>query len=245
MNNYNKAQGFSLVEIAIVLVIVGLLLGTFIGSFTGRIDATRRDNTKKELIDIKQALTGFAFTNGHLPCPDTNVPPDGLENNNRVAGVCNPAGAVGVLPWITLGLGSADAWDTRYRYWVDNVYADDGTVGNVFSLFSANGSGVIQQPDYVADASGATLTNMAENVVAVVFSHGKNTLGGSNLNNVVNAIPATNVDELENDNNGGVFVSRPPSAINATTAGGEFDDIVIWLSEFELKAKMVEAGKLP
>ena len=28
-------------------------------------------------------------------------------------------------------------------------------------------------------------------------------------------------------------------------AGKEFDDIVIWISEFELKAKMVEAGKLP
>ena len=245
MNNYSKAQGFSLVEIAVVLVIVGLLLGTFIGSFAGRIDTTRRDNAKKELVEIKQALLGFAFTNGYLPCPDTNVPPDGIENNNRVAGVCNPAGAVGLLPWITLGLGNADVWDTRYSYWVDNVYADDGTVTNVFSLLSANGSGVIQQPDYVADATGATLANMAANIVAVVFSHGKNTLGGRNINNVVSAIPVTNVDELENVSNDGVFVSRPPSDVNTTTAGGEFDDIVIWLSEFELKAKMVDAGKLP
>ena len=39
-----------------ILVIIGFLVGSFIGTFADRIDTTRRDNTKKELDDIK---TGF------------------------------------------------------------------------------------------------------------------------------------------------------------------------------------------
>jgi len=105
------------------------------------------------------------------------------------------------------------------------------------------------EPDYVTDPTGATLGNLAVNVVAVVFSHGKNTFGGRSVSDGLNpVIPVANVDELENiDNDGvnGIFVECPPTTDDATTAGGEFDDILIWLTEYELKAKMVEAGVLP
>jgi len=40
-------------------------------------------------------------------------------------------------------------------------------------------------------------------------------------------------------------VSRPPSDVGASTPGGEFDDIVFWISDYEIKARMVEAGMLP
>jgi len=150
---------------------------------------------------------------------------------------------------VTLGLARGDAWNTRYRYWVDNTYAIDNTVPNSsFTLGppTLNGAGVIQEPDYVVDPTGATLGNLAENVVAVVFSHGKNTFGGRSISDALNpVIPAANVDELENTDNNAAFVKRPPTTVDATTAGGEFDDILIWISEYELKAKMVEAGILP
>ena len=59
------------------------------------------------------------------------------------------------------------------------------------------------------------------------------------------AIPVANVDELVNTDADSIYVTRPPTTEDATTAGGEFDDILIWLTEYELKAKMVEAGVLP
>jgi hypothetical protein len=62
---------------------------------------------------------------------------------------------------------------------------------------------------------------------------------------ILPAIPAANIDEAENTNNDINFVSRPATDVDAATAGGEFDDILIWISEYELKAKMVEAGTLP
>ena len=46
------------------------------------------------------------------------------------------------------------------------------------------GIGVVQEPDYAADPTGATLMNLANNVVAVIFSHGKNAQGGISADNV-------------------------------------------------------------
>ena len=167
-----KQSGFTLVEIAVVLVIVGLLVGSFIGTFVSRVDATRRDNTKSELLDIKQVLIAYAFSqapNVYLPCPDTDVPPDGFEN--RLAGACTPGGALGTLPWITLGLGREDAWATHYRYWVNDAYA----INTGFDLASDDaGGGNATVQTRVNDVPA----NMVTNAVAVIFSHGKNSLGG-------------------------------------------------------------------
>ena len=235
-----KQSGFTLVEIAVVLVIVGLLVGSFIGTFVSRVDATRRDNTKSELLDIKQVLIAYAFSQGpnvYLPCPDTDVPPDGFEN--RLAGACTPGGALGTLP-ITLGLGREDAWATHYRYWVNDAYA----INTGFDLTSDDaGGGNATVQTRVNDVAA----NMVTNAVAVIFSHGKNSLGGVSVAGVnQDAIPvAGRDDENENGDGGQVYMARSPSEEGSAATGGVFDDIVIWINSYELKAKMVEAGKLP
>jgi len=249
-NIFKSSSGFTLIELAIVLVIISVLVGSFIGTLAERIENTRVSDVKNELEEIKQALIGYAYKNGHLPCPDcittTCANPgfrDGAED--RIAGVCSIGNLPGTLPWVTLGLGQGDAWGTRYRYWVDSVYAAEPP-GTVFDLASIAGTGIIQQPDYTADATGLLLEDMATNIVAIVFSHGKNTYGGISVDDVgPSIIPVANIHELENRDGNNTYVSRPPSSVDATTAGGEFDDILIWISEFELKAKMVEAGVLP
>jgi hypothetical protein len=71
----------------------------------------------------------------------------------------------------------------------------------------------------------------------VIYSTGKN--GGYG---------GTGADELANPNsnsanNDRVFVSHLPTV--STSANGEFDDIVIWLSPNLLFGNMVAAGRLP
>ena len=240
MEKKNRESGFTLIEIAVVLVIVGLLVGSFIGTFADRIDDTRRDTTKKDLEEIKRVLMAYAYTRSppHLPCPDTDDPPDGREN--RVAGVCQ---ITGYLPWLDLGVGYADVWDNRYRYWVNTDYANNVGFNLTTPDVGAN-SGTVRTR---IGSSGPL--DILDNAVAVVFSHGKNMLGAKSVDDVDRtAIPAggTHIDELENNDGDRDFISRIPreegaSAIN----GGFYDDIIIWVSSYELKARMVEAGVLP
>ena len=235
-----KQVGFTLVEIAVVLVIVGLLVGSFIGTFSSRIDTTRRDNTIKELEEIKRILMAYAFTKTppQLPCPDTNA--DGLADT--VFGSCAAAGAVGLLPWRDLGFGGSDAWDNRYSYWVSNNYA--GTAG-----FDLNAPDVGGGNAAIGTRVNDMVRNMVTNAAAVIFSHGKNGLGAISVENTNRpAIPPPgngHDDENENIDANFVFMSRTPTEEGAAAIGGVFDDILVWINSYELKAKMVDVGVLP
>jgi len=250
---YKANKGFTLIELAIVLVIIAILLGSFIGTLSSRIENTRKSDTVEELKEIKQAMMAYAFVYGYLPCPDCSTATgtcaaatagDGIADYDAGGtNLCFNAEGLGNVPWVTLGLGQSDSWGTRYRYSVQNEYADMSTP---FILGSASGSTIIREPDFAADITGATPQPLANNIVAVLFSHGKNGYGGISETNVARpAIPVANIDELENTDDDQFYYLRPETEIGSAIAGGEFDDIVIWISEFELKAKMVEAGKLP
>jgi len=249
----HRQSGFTLIELAIVLVIIGVLIGSFIGTLGSRIDTTRRAEAQADLEIIKTALLGYAMSSGgpFLPCPCTadcdldTANPAGVENRNVLTGTCTAgagAGYLGYLPWGTLGLKPSDSWNTLYRYWVDPDFSDDGTgAGSVFDLADA-GSGRIRtrSPD------GLATPLVANNVVAVVFTHGKNAFGGLSVDGIArSAIPAANIDETENNDTNSLFISRSPTPAGATTAGGEYDDIVLWISDYEIKARMAEIGMLP
>lgn len=239
MKNNISEKGFTLVEIAVVLVIVGLLVGSFIGTFAERIETTRRDNTNQELSEIKQVLMAYVYTNSplFLPCPDTDMPPNGLENRN-VGGDCAAGNAVGSLPWFNLGMAHADAWNTRYSYWVNPDYS----INTGFNMTT----GEVNSAQINTRINNNAIA-IVPNAVAVIFSRGKNGFGGVSVEGVNrNPIPPVgHDDELENADANATFMSRYVTDEGVAAAGGAFDDILVWINSYELKAKMVETGALP
>jgi len=236
-------SGFSLIELAVVLVITGILISGFIGTLGSRIDSTRQIETNEALEKIKVALYGYAMSRVNplatvrLPCPD--VDNDGLEDFNPLdLTQCETLTGHGNLPWKTLGIERGDAWSSTYSYWVADEYSN--TVG--FTLATdASGTG------RVSDASAGNV--LSGNVAAVIFSHGKNQLGSIGLDDTARTpVPpgAQYADERENTDNDAVppvlFISRSVTGDNAPVI---FDDILVWISEYELKGRMAQAGVLP
>ena len=68
-------MGFTLVEIAIVLVIVGLLISAFLVPLSAQRDLKDYGEVKSDLEQIREALYGYAIINGRLPCPTTQTNP--------------------------------------------------------------------------------------------------------------------------------------------------------------------------
>ncbi len=108
-------RGFTLVEMALVLFILGLVLGGLISSWSDYRQARRQVETREILQTVEQALVGYALLHrGALPAADTDG--DGAADGT--------AGDGGV-PWKTLGLAPAlarDAWDQPLRYRVDAAF---------------------------------------------------------------------------------------------------------------------------
>ncbi len=238
-----RSAGFTLAELAIVLLVVTLLIAGALTPIASQIELQRVTATQKTLDDVKDALTGFALSRGYLPCPDLPAaafPPvagtvanDGLEDVNAATGIC--ATLEGDVPWATLGVGDSDAWGNRLHYRVTSAFASRAPAATV-SLSSAGGLRVC--------TTAACAATLATAVPAVVLSYGRNGYGALSASGVfLAAPPAANTDETANVDANTDFVSRPKTDIGATA--GEFDDLVVWISASALFNRMVAAGRLP
>ncbi|MGH8594444.1 MAG: prepilin-type N-terminal cleavage/methylation domain-containing protein [Gammaproteobacteria bacterium] len=243
-------RGFTLVEIAIVVLVLGLLLASLLGPLSIRIEQQEIRKTSDQMEEIKEALYGYAMDKEALPCPDTDSPADGLANPP-----CSGAGLQGWLPWQDLGVDRADWWGSLFRYRVTEAFTipDNGVCGGVPGDLDLCRSGEITIRTRGYDKPSATVSLVTQ-IPAVIVSYGKNArgatraLGGAPITDP----PAEAADEQENANNNTTFVTRHYTAGDPTCNDNvptkpycEFDDIVVWLSANVLKYRLVQAGRLP
>lgn len=121
-NKYTKKQslkaskGFSLIEMAVVLGIVGVIAVGSVGVFSEKRTHTLWQEGDARLALVKSSLLNFVKTNKYMPCPDSNG--NGLEN--RTGDACTVH--TGEVPFLTLGLASSqveDSWGNVFTYAVN------------------------------------------------------------------------------------------------------------------------------
>lgn len=222
-----RAGGFTLIEVAIVTVVLTLLLGGLLIPLAAQVDQRRYAETRKSLEEIKDALIGFAQVNGRLPCP---AGPDGIARTPNCDSIYEDD-----LPWRTLGVAPADAWGQRFRYAVAHSLVQPPSPDKL-------SYSTVTDLQILYDSRDGINHKLADNVAAVVFSRGKNGAAPT---------PAENVDEAENMSPDKVFVSRTPTdgaagCSDSTTGAAfcEFDDAVTWVSPFVLFPRMADAGQM-
>lgn len=240
-------HGFSLVELAVVLVIVSLLAGGLIFGLSGQREQIQSKEARQQLETIREVLLGFAMANGRLPCPaDPTVAANGgdelvqqcvVARDHLAPYVCvatdqQCAREYGTLPWRLLGIQESDVWGNRFSYFVGYEFSDPLIKGEInvgrrtrFTL-DTNGRANIQ------DGMG---NNIASAIPAVVVSHGNRSVGAYQTTG--NQLPGAAGDEAENANATLTFVSHTPT--------DNFDDLLEWISPHLLKSRLVAVGKLP
>jgi prepilin-type N-terminal cleavage/methylation domain-containing protein len=130
-----RSKGFTLVEIAIVLLIVTVLLGYTVAMFPMQQDLKKYRQVDKEIDGIIEHLIAFAQVNGRLPCPDTNNGGSAIDGQEDRAGLDDCNAFFGFLPARTLGIEGKyddgglliDPWNQRYGYAVSDVNTGVGT----------------------------------------------------------------------------------------------------------------------
>lgn len=245
IKHHQTQTGFTLVEMAIVLLIVGLLLGGLLPTISSQIEQQRRNETNKQMDEIKEALIGYTIINGRLPCPASSTS-NGLEDPSGGITCNHPYD--GFVPAATLGITSVvdsqgnkgfavDSWSNRIRYAVTQANSKAFTTTNSMSTTGISNL----SPDLLVCASATTTgfsgsscgTNNAltssPGIPVVIYSTGKN--GGYG---------GTGTDEAANLDANQTFINHTP-----TPSPNEFDDLIIWISPNILINRMVAAGKLP
>lgn len=228
----NRSNGFTLIEMSIVMAIMGLVLAGATSLMSGRAAAERKKLTETRLDTALEALTAYYVVNNRLPCPAdgslTNADANYGRSQPETSGACDTVAVTmteAVIPWRTLGLRepeSFDAWDRRARYWVSN---------NLTSAGSALSGDLVLRD---GDAGNPLSSELANNAAFVLLSSGENGLGGWTRSGTAMATTGISTDEQLNVNGGGTWIDRRLSSLSSD----EFDDLVRWQS----KARLTQAS---
>ena len=124
-----RARGFSLVEIAVGLVILGLSAAGLVAVIGQQSEHRRLVETRASLSAARDALLAYVAANGRLPCPATA---GSAGQESRVApGSAQCTQTAGLLPAVTLGLPGLE----EMPYF--GIFAPRGTPAAFIERFSS------------------------------------------------------------------------------------------------------------
>lgn len=224
VDGLRRSDGFTLVEMAFVMILVGLLLTSALTPMGTLQENKYRKSTESLLAEVKESILGYAIVNGRFPCPASNTS-SGMEVRDAVTGFCNDEH--GLLPSSTLGLSGPyhsvsnvvqDAWGNAIRYSLSSANTWEYATALTLSPPTTNFQ--------ICRATACAATDiLADNLVAVVVAEGRDLTAS-----------ALQLENSDGDNN---FILANESE-DAVTA---FDDLVTWITPSTLSIYLLKSGK--
>jgi len=242
------------VELAIVLVVLGVLARALLAPLGEGLERRRHEETARRLEEVRRALVGHLVTRGVLPCPlvpgrlatgsGGGMPGAGSvdEGGDAVAVACRrghgrvPAAALGVAGAIDVNGALLDGWGRPLHYAVslasdpsrgERALPDWLVPGEIRAVGTRHLAADLSLCRTSVEGACPTRLTRAEALAFVVVSTGADaTAAGSGGENV------------DGDD---VYALAPPSVV----PGERFDDLLVWGSRDELAYWLLRAGWLP
>jgi prepilin-type N-terminal cleavage/methylation domain-containing protein len=249
------ARGYSLLELALVLLVIAILAGGLALPLAAQVERKRTEESRRRLDEARDVLLAFAATHGRLPCPaseasrgDESFDAGGDASNGRCAHFTDgflPAAALGLAPLDADGF-LRDAWDTRanrvrYAVYGGSVNAVAQALTRTDGMQAATLPAIGAQSHYLfvcANAVGAgpagcgpAANQLTRRAAFVLLSAGAN----------APATPAPGSDEARNLAGDGTFVAHEASSDPAHP----FDDLLTWVPVHLVAHRLITAGRLP
>lgn len=265
---FSTDKGFTLVEMAVALVVIGFLIAGGMNLMGASSDVSRYKKTQSLLEEAKEAVEGYYSINLKLPCPDTNFPPDGVSDL-QANGVC--VGARGFLPFVTLGVGGeGDAWGQPFKYMVqvdtsrgayikpDSSTSPATTEQNSANFFVTQAN--FCNPSRIAETDSANVSVksldvnqnnvIADHLAFALFSTGKN--GSQTNTGMTNAFSGNGgCLTLLAEPSQGIRLEQENCDANSTLRYGTqqsdgntvlFDDMLVWVGDMQLLTSLRATG---
>jgi len=239
MKRVKSNEGFTLIEMAVVLVIAAMLLVPILNGLNIYLKQKRINDTTRNITQVEQELAKFVAANNRLPCPASLISPEMDANHGREVTGCSTATGgifvvpsaiagrqvvIGAVPFKTLGLGgvpmslSKDGWGRRLTYAVTLQATTappppqgfDSTVGGI-SVIDAND----------VNALGNTLENRA---LYAIVSHGESGMGAYTSSGAL--VQACEAGRTESENCDHMNATFRIADISIGTVANYTDDVI-------------------
>ncbi len=255
-------QGFSLIEIALVLLILGLILKSTVMPLAALREHALQSKAEEQVQLIRDTLFAFVVAYGALPCPLlaggtlTRVP---LASNalNALESSTTPCGVPsGFVPAQTLGLTGAlsdtgallDPWNREYRY---AVSVGDSAGVSTEANTRVGSNELNDMTGFWTVPGRAASVGVGELSAELVLCHATTQTNCSGLSvrsdQIAFVVLSTGRDgsstgvQHENLDGDNYYTVAEESVVD----GAEYDDIVSWGSAADVMYWMLRMGWLP
>lgn len=226
--NVSKNSGFTLIELSMVMIIIGLLAVAGLQAYGLYSKRQQIETTSDNIKAVQAALQKYQDDHGFYPCPAD--PTDKLGHATNCADPAPPGIKVvtaangqkvriGAVPLVDLDRTTkiASAWQAQDGWKHRLTYAVTESMAINEMLFHAGNGGItVKEGDNGADT--------VSNVNIVVLSHGEDGAGAYTSDGVLVSACPTNSKDAENCNGDDIFLSAKRSYALGTNYNDDYID---------------------